>query len=511
MIRISILFFILYRHTDCQILPTIPQNVFRLTYGNLRGESSRDIGKQPFNLTDIGRMYFDHKTINDSGRFSSSNDLYHMGDIAIDSIHTVESWLSWFNVYQGTNLPILEAGYIDTTQSVMVGGQFSDSRKRSINGRKLTIEYGMSDQITLSVTIPFIDSYEVTQSVTGKGNAIQGIDNLVNFHRNTKSELESFIASDTYFFMRSGLRDTVQMIYDLYYTENGDYSVLWALSSNSDPFNQGFTDLRFFPSEIGKDTVGLADLVSYFYPRVKKGSGIDDITLGFTILLLGSPNWANTKRSGALYGQFKIQSPYGYTIRSYLSDGVKQFSQANVGSGLTRWSIGILGEYQFRGEMRPRFYASADYTASTPDFLNTPVTLFTANHTHPDSIINRLGETYKYSEGNWVNQTLGFDFEPKPDRMKVRVGTNYASKGQDKFYSNYREWNEWMRSHQGYDSSFQTRRIILESWLINSISRNKIGPFSFDLYAGYQRTLSSENTYEGWAIYWGSTFYLQGW
>ena len=84
MIRISILFFILYQHTDCQILPTIPQNVFRLTYGNLRGESSRDIGKQPFNLTDIGRMYFDHKTINDSGRFSSSNDLYHMGDIAID-------------------------------------------------------------------------------------------------------------------------------------------------------------------------------------------------------------------------------------------------------------------------------------------------------------------------------------------------------------------------------------------------------------------------------------------
>ena len=73
----------------------------------------------------------------------------------------------------------------------------------------------MSDRITLSLAIPVMDTYEITQSVTAQGNAIYGIDELVNFHRNAKSGLESFIASDTYFFMRSGLRDTVQMIYNL--------------------------------------------------------------------------------------------------------------------------------------------------------------------------------------------------------------------------------------------------------------------------------------------------------
>ena len=511
MIRIVILFFILYHHADGQIVPTVPQNVFRLTYGNHGGEDSWDLGQQPFNLTDIGRMYFDHQTISDSGRFSSRSDLYHMGDIAIDSIRTVESWLSWFNEYKGTNLPIFEAGYVDTTQTVVTGGQFTDSRKRSINGRKLKIEYGMSDRITLSVAIPVMDTYEITQSVTAQGNAIYGIDELVNFHRNAKSGLESFIASDTYFFMRSGLRDTVQMIYNLYYTENGDYSVLWALTSSNDPFNSGFTDARFFSDDISKDTVDLADLTNYYYPSRKKGSGVDDVTLGVTMLLLGSPSWAGSERSGALYGQFKIQSPYGYTIRSYLSDGAKQFSQTDVGSGVTRWSIGFFGEYGFKGKMKPRFYGNISYVASTPEFLNTPVSLFTAKHSHPDSIINRIGEKYKYSEGNWARHTLGFDFEPKPDRIRVRMGTNYASKGQDKFYSNDKEWDNWMRSHQGYDSSLRTRHIMLEGWLINSISQNRIGPFSFDLYAGYQRTISSENTYEGWKIYWGSTFYIQGW
>ena len=160
--------------------------------------------------------------------------------------------------------------------------------------------------------------------------------------------------------------------------------------------------------------------------------------------------------------------------------------------------------------MKPRFYGNIAYVASTPEFLNTPVSLFTAKHSHPDSIINRIGETYKYSEGNWARHALGFDFEPKPDRIRVRMGTNYASKGQDKFYSNDKEWDNWMRSHQGYDSSLRTRHIMLEGWLINSISQNRIGPFSFDLYAGYQRTISSENTYEGWKIYWGSIFYIQG-
>ena len=423
----------------------------------------------------------------------------------------MESWISWFNTYKGTNLPKFDAGYIDTTKQVMVGGHFTESRKRISTGRKLKIEYGMSNQITLSITIPFINTYKINHSVSGEGNIIQGIDDLVNYHRIAKLELESFIASDTYFFMRKGLRDSVKMIYDQYYTRNGDHSVLWALLSNNDPFNEGFIDSRFFPSEIDKDTVSLADLITYFYPPVKKGSGIDDITIGLTILLLGSPAWTATKSEGALYGQFKIELPYGYTIRSYLSDGKKQFTQANVGSGVTRWSIGLYGEYVLRGEMRPRLYANTSYVASTPVFLNTPVSLFVGNHTHPDSIIKRFGETYKYSEGSWAQYKVGFDFEPRPNRIKIRAGSNYVSKGQDNYFSKYKQWDKWMQSHKGYNSSLKSHHINVELWFINSISKNKIGPFSFDLHAGYQRTVSSENTFQGWEIYWGTTFYLQRW
>tara|TARA_Y100000590_G_C15732381_1_gene1017497 strand:+ start:1305 stop:2786 length:1482 start_codon:yes stop_codon:yes gene_type:complete len=493
------------------LLPTVPQNVFRITYGKFFDKGYRDLGTQSFNLTDIGRAYFDHTTINNNGHFSSMSDLYHLGDVPFDSIQTVESWLSWFNLFMGTNLPTFESGYIDTTKPVIVGGQFIESQKRSISGRKLKIEFGMSDQITLSISIPAVNYFRIKQSINGSGNPIEGIGDIINFHLNAKTELESFIASDTYFFMRRGLRDSVKMIYDLYYKEDGDYSVLWALSSSNDPFNQGFTDSQFFPSEIGKDTVYLDDLVNYYYPKVKNGSGLDDITLGVTILLKGSPAWSVKKSSGALYGQLKIELPYGYTIRSYIKDREKQFKQASIGSGLTRWSIGLFGEYLLSDNRRPRFYGNINLKTSTPEFLNTPVSLFAGNHSHPDSIINRIGETYKFSEGNLMQLSIGFDFEPKPDRFKVRFGTNYTYKSHDKFYSNYYEWDKLMTSHKGYNSSFQNNIFLLEYWIINSTSKNKIGPFPFDIYAGYQRSLSSDNTFDGWKIYWGSTLYLQAW
>ena len=59
----------------------------------------------------IGRAYFDDETKNEFGFFSGVNDLYHMGDILLNESLTVESYLKNFNLINGTNLPVFNAGY----------------------------------------------------------------------------------------------------------------------------------------------------------------------------------------------------------------------------------------------------------------------------------------------------------------------------------------------------------------------------------------------------------------
>ena len=82
----------------------------------------------------------------------------------------------------------------------------------------------------------------------------------------------------------------------------------------------------------------------------------------------------------------------------------------NLGKGITRWSPGIFGEYLFNGKMRPRFFGNLNFTASTPEFLYTPVNLFSASHTHPDSVVAIIGEDFKFKEGNFIRYNIGFDF-----------------------------------------------------------------------------------------------------
>ena len=89
-----------------QTLPTVPSNVFRFSAGaNISGETWNLKG-QEFALQGIGRHYFDHFTHNDLVRFSSNNDLYHTGTVFLDSVNTVEQWLTQFNTEHNFSLPV---------------------------------------------------------------------------------------------------------------------------------------------------------------------------------------------------------------------------------------------------------------------------------------------------------------------------------------------------------------------------------------------------------------------
>ena len=178
-----------------QILPTVPRNVFRLTLEDYSADSEWDLKDQEFDLRGIGKAYYDHTTKNDTGYFSASHDLYHMGDQSIDSVHTVESYLNEFNEAYGTDLPVFGIngyGDFDTTKQIMVSGIFSESRRRKESGRRYRIDYGMSDQVTLTLKVPIVNSLKEKYNVSATADPIDGINDLIIYHETSKAHIDSF-------------------------------------------------------------------------------------------------------------------------------------------------------------------------------------------------------------------------------------------------------------------------------------------------------------------------------
>ena len=494
-----------------QILPTVPSNVFRFSFGTSISESKWELEEQSFDLRGIGRHYFDNLTHNDSVRFSSNYDLYHNGTLILDSVNTIEEWLTQFNADHGFSLPVFGAQLIDTSKGVFPSGTFLESRDKKTTGKSFMIEYGMSNEVTLSVSIPILDSYTIDQSITDYSvNGMDDVDVLLNYHSNAKNDFFDFINSGNYSSLRRGLRDTLTAIYETFYKKSSEYSVLWATHADNDPINNLLVDSRFIPSEIGKDTVSLADLISYYYPDQKTGSGVNDVTVGATILLRGNPSWATDGGADALYAQIFLDIPYGKTLSSFKA-GSKQFKEAKIGSGVSRWSVGFYGNSGLKGSAKGQLYFQLLIKNSTPEILNTPVGLFSGGHTHPDSIMSQIGNTYKFDQGLGFFLRAGGELEMIPNQLRIRTELNYTFKGQDRFVSQDPGWDKWMQEHVGYNSSFKRMDLRAEIWFLNSISKNRIGPISFDLYAGVRNSIIADNTFDGWNVYTGMTSYYQGW
>ena len=64
---------------------------------------------------------------------------------------------------------------------------------------------------------------------------------------------------------------------------------------------------------------------------------------------------------------------------------------------------------------------------------------------------------------------------------------------------------------KGYDSASKRWDVSAEAWLLNSKSKDRIGPFSFDIVFGLRKTISADYAFDGFKLYSGITTYLQGW
>jgi hypothetical protein len=156
-------------------------------------------------------------------------------------------------------------------------------------------------------------------------------------------------------------------------------------------------------------------------------------------------------------------------------------------------------------------YFHSLFKFSSPEILNTPIGLFSGGHTHPDSIVNQVGDIYKFDEGLWFSLNVGGDIEGVQDRLRIRSEFLYTQKGEDRFISKDPDWDQWMNSHVGYSSAIKSFDIRAEIWVLNSVSYNRIGPISFDVHAGIRNSIFSDNTFAGWMMYGGITTYYQRW
>jgi len=499
-------------HLIGQILPTIPRNVFRISLGSKVEDSQWDIKNNLFSLDGIGRRYFDYGTHSSSLRFSSNHDLYHSGTAYIDSITTIEEWMTNFNLLYGYSLPTFGAQKIDTSRVMEPSGQFSEIRSKSVLKRYVHLDYGMSNEITLSMSIPIINSYVIEQSYYNYSiGKIEGAQALIEYHQNAKLELKTFIDSNDYLNLRRGVKDTLQNIYNVFYTNNGQFSKKWVLHSQDDPLNNLLIDEGFLPPGINKDSVSLSDLVSYYYPSKKIGDGVGDIKIGGTILLSGTPTWALNGKGNALYGQLFLTIPFGKTLTQFLDIRRKQFDEAEIGSGATRWSVGIYGSKMIDSKDLRRIYFQAQLDFSNTTTLNTPIELFSGGHSHPDSVLYLIGNTYKYDMGTGFNFNIGAEFERLKNRLRIKGDIAASIKGRDRYLSKNRSWDRWMEHYSGNSPTYNKVDLRIELWLLNSMSGDKFGPYSFDICSGFKTTLAAKNIYSGWEIFAGITTYYQAW
>ena len=531
MIKFILALFAIIQTLFSQILPTIPKNVFRFSTGYTQTSGEWNLINQNFNLNGIGSMYFNDKIYDENGVYNSNYDLYYLGSTRLDSNNTfnlnymgndildtastVEEWLIKFNNYYGFNLPTLSEQNIDTDNKILIEGSFDEKRKRSFFGKTFKIEYGMSDEITLSISTSIFDKFTINQNISnynvGKAN---NVENLISYHIETKSILKNFIESNAFSDLHRDVKNTLNMIYDYYYKKDGPFSVNWVFHSLDDPINNLILDDKMKPLELmDDDTISFQELVQYYYPRNKISSGVDDISLGATVLLNGNPAWRSGEKGSAIYGKFKLSIPYASTIASFKSNDfrIKQFKQATIGYGALGWGVGFLAEKKNKSRDNSRIFFSSMIQLHSDAILNTPVQFFSGGHSNPDSALSYIGNTYKFKKGMTIDAQLGGEVELVKKRFIIKYNFYFKNKNQDRYISKSIDWNQWMESHNGYSTSYKIFKAGSEFWIINSISKNKIGPLPFDLFTGFNSSIFSENNYTESRFYGGITTYFQGW
>ena len=499
-----------------QYYRTVPENVWRLSVQSNYENYSWNIPNQPINLRDLGRRYFDNQTIDENGFFSSMTDFVQLRKTPLDTIQTIGQYLDSLNLSNGFSLPNFSNEYFDTTQALDVSGIISEKRSKILATNTYKIDYGLTDIFTAHLSIPIIQKQTVSNEYYDwKSNEIQGLSDFISYHQNAKTELELFLLSNDYANLSGMDQSNIQLIYDQFYSEGGEQSVVWALESGEDPLTHGLYLSDFNPTT-QQDSVTYSDLLAYYYPESYSTVGLGDISVGVSFLFYGDAPWSG-KKPYALFGHISSIIPIGKTLDYYSSrkDSLNkrlQFSSMAIGLGVASYQIGFGWNIHLKHDLNPRWFGAMDSRISIAEKLPTPIRLLGFGHSHPDSNVVSVGSEYRFKSGNALLFETGIELFPDAkQRLSIQFKYQYFSKKQDSFVSLDSDWDQWMQSHSGYDTQNYAGKVHFSLWLHNNQPRFKIGPVPFNAMTYFSLPVGVKNTWSGLTGGFGLTFYFQNW
>jgi|ETN02SMinimDraft_4_1059925.scaffolds.fasta_scaffold15817_2 hypothetical protein len=495
---------------------TVPANVWRLSVQSNFENYSWNIPNQPINLRELGRRYFDDQTIDENGFYSSMMDFVQLGKTPLDTIQTIGQYLDSLNQSNGFSLPAFSSEYFDTTQALDVSCVISEKRSKTLATNTYMIDYGLTDIFTAHLSVPMIQKQTISiEYFDLKSNEIQGLSDFISYHQNARTDFELFLLSNDYASLSANDKSNIQLIYNQLYSEGGDQSMLWALDSGENPLANGLFLSDFNPTT-QKDSVTYSDLLSYYYPESYSAAGLGDISIGVSFLIYGDAPWFG-KKPYAFFGHLSSILPIGKTVDYYTSQKDSsnkrlQFSSMSVGSGVASYQIGFGWNINLKHDLNPRWFGAIDSRVSIAEKLPTPIRLLGFGHTHPDSNVVSVGREYRFKPGDALLFETGMELFPDAKhRLSIQFKYQYFSKKQDSFVSLDSDWNQWMQSHNGYDTKNHAGLIHFSLWLHNNQPRFQMGPIPFNAMMYFSLPAGAKNIWSGLTGGFGLTFYFQKW
>ena len=514
---------------EAQAYFTLPKNVWRVSVQSgmssgqwLSGGGKKGLPDEFFTLSGYGLKFYNnltpeskHDLVNLHEHYVTANDRADEIVAAFQLTGAAQAW--------GDTIADFTQNFFGP-DSVSLGGYITNP-KRSLNSvlSNLRIEYGISEKATFTFSIP---NYSTARQMNtwgwragSLGNA--DLDGFIAYHIANKAKFDNFFDSEFAADLDFHMMSKIEALYEAFYTRGGGSSVLWAMELGIDPLGTSIVGALFNPfSDTNRDTTTVDSLMKYYHPD-RTASGLGDIDLGLNFHLLGSPVWAGESLF-SLYAGLGLTIPTARLIRKFDQDKVdstgrpKQFSQLELGNGIKAWNFSVFGEFYrtIRGRQvkvnwstRYKFNPEARYwTRVTPRGTYWVIS---------DTVLSRIGESYRFKRGDEFVGSLSGEIEIIPDKLSVLVGQVWAIKKRDVYYSRNEQWNRWMAGGIDERAGYDTRSIALMQKLgvffENTDPTNQFGSTPFEVELSATIPLLARHTWSSFSVGLSFVTYFQFW
>ena len=262
----------------------------------------------------------------------------------------------------------------------------------------------------------------------------------------------------------------------------------------------------------------IQDLLSFYYPEKRSNNGLGDLKLGLKYLLKGDPAWKNSKTRFSVFTGIDYFMPFAedqikFNSKALIESIPKQFFHLPLGEGIPKVRLKTFGEFYTRYKSRLiNMNWSLGVTSAFREEINPRITFLWIEDASADSISRVIGNVLFQKGLNLEAQILG-QLEILPKRLFASADLKWISSLRDAYFSNSKEWNEWMRKRVNYD----TRSIlVMQSVKFNFLNldpMNYIGPYPFEVEIGAEWFVPflSYQTFARTSLWLRFSTYFQAW